>query len=232
MIWDAMTSMWRHSSAWNVTSSFIPKELTPSSPYVDLRPLLRIELSWDYGIYKQLLAVTHPCLNFSRTFAHYNDVITSAMASQITGVSLVCPTVCSGTDQIKHQSSTSLAFVMGIHLWPTDSHHKRPVTRKMFPFDDVITAETALNYKLISNYTFKYGKYLCRKSVTLVQHFVLEVFFAPKKSCVITDQSNHQSDLRTVFLLLFIGGRRVDKKGSSLHFCIPVKLCYNRASAT
>ena len=36
----------------------------------------------------------------------------SAMASQITGVSIVCWTVCSAADQSKHQSSASLAFVM------------------------------------------------------------------------------------------------------------------------
>ena len=32
----------------------------------------------------------------------------------------------------------SLAFVWGIHRWPANSPHKGPVTRKMFPFDDVI----------------------------------------------------------------------------------------------
>ena len=68
---------------------------------------------------------------------HYSDVIMGAMASQIIGVSIVCSTVCSGADQRKHQSSASLAFVRGIHRWPVDSPHKGPVTRKMFPFDDV-----------------------------------------------------------------------------------------------
>ena len=43
-----------------------------------------------------------------------------------------------GADQRKHQSSTSLAFVRGIHRGPMNSPHKGPVTRKMFPFDDVI----------------------------------------------------------------------------------------------
>ena len=69
---------------------------------------------------------------------HYNDVIMSAMVSQITGASIVYSTVCSGADQRKHQSSASLAFVRGIHRWPVNSSHKGPVTRKMFPFDDVI----------------------------------------------------------------------------------------------
>ena len=41
---------------------------------------------------------------------HYIDVIMSAMASQITGVSIVCLTVCSGADQRKHQSSASLLY--------------------------------------------------------------------------------------------------------------------------
>ena len=43
------------------------------------------------------------------------DAIMTAMASQTTGVSIVCTIVCSGTDQRKHQSSASLAFVRGIH---------------------------------------------------------------------------------------------------------------------
>ena len=45
---------------------------------------------------------------------------------------------CSGVDQRKHQSSTSLAFVRGIHWWPVNSQHNRPVTRKILPSDDVI----------------------------------------------------------------------------------------------
>ena len=39
----------------------------------------------------------------------------STMASQIAGVSTVYWAVCPGADQRKHQSSTSLAFVRGIH---------------------------------------------------------------------------------------------------------------------
>ena len=71
---------------------------------------------------------------------HYSDVIMTAMVSQITGVSIVYSTVWSGADQRKRQSSASLAFMRGIHRWPVNSPHKRPVTRKMFPFNDVIMA--------------------------------------------------------------------------------------------
>ena len=69
---------------------------------------------------------------------HYSDVIMSVLASQITAVSIVYSTVCLGADQRKHQSSASLAFVRGIHRSTVNSTHKGPVTRKMFPFDDVI----------------------------------------------------------------------------------------------
>ena len=47
-------------------------------------------------------------------------------------------TVYSGTDQRKHQSFASLAFVRIIQRWPVNSPLKLPVTRKMFPIDDVI----------------------------------------------------------------------------------------------
>ena len=44
---------------------------------------------------------------------HYNDVIMSSLASQITSLANVYTTVYSGADQRKHQSSASLAFVWG-----------------------------------------------------------------------------------------------------------------------
>ena len=56
----------------------------------------------------------------------------SAMASQITSVSIVCSDFCSGANQRKHQSSAWLAFVMG------NSPHKGSVTRKMFLFDVIM----------------------------------------------------------------------------------------------
>ena len=68
----------------------------------------------------------------------FMDTCTLTLGSQITGVTIVYPTDSSGANQRKHQSSTSLVFVRGIHRWPVNSPHKWPVTRKMFPFDDVI----------------------------------------------------------------------------------------------
>ena len=60
------------------------------------------------------------------------------MTCQITSFTIDYSTVYSGTDQRKYQSSASLASVRGIQRWPMNSPHKGPVTRKMFPFDDVI----------------------------------------------------------------------------------------------
>ena len=69
---------------------------------------------------------------------YYSDAIISAMASQITSLTVVYSTVYLSADQRKHQSSASLAFMRGIHRWSVNSSHKGPVTRKMFPFDDLI----------------------------------------------------------------------------------------------
>ena len=65
----------------------------------------------------------------------YSDVKMSAMMSQIIGVSIACSTGSSGADQRKYQSSASLAFLGGNHMWPVDSLIKGPITQKIFPFD-------------------------------------------------------------------------------------------------
>ena len=73
----------------------------------------------------------------------------TTIASQNTSLTIVYSIVYSDADQRKHQSSASLAFVRGIHRWPVNSPHKRPVTRKMFPLDDVIMYWRVLTvYKL------------------------------------------------------------------------------------
>ena len=84
---------------------------------------------------------------------HYSEVIMSAVASQITGISIACSTVCSGTDLRKYQTSASLAFVRGIHRWPVDSSHKGPVTRKMFLYDDVIMIQSKIHHWYLNQIT-------------------------------------------------------------------------------
>ena len=78
---------------------------------------------------------THTFLNFNgglddniayEIMGHYNDVIMGAIASQITGLTIVYSTVYSGVDQRKHESSASLAFVRVIQRRPVNSPHKWP----------------------------------------------------------------------------------------------------------
>ena len=113
------------------------------SPFYPVQLLSGLSLVWTLqgGEHDTLtVEVTNntKCNLFIYIFQLYDDVIMGTMASQITRLTIVYTTVYSGADQRKHQSSASLAFVRGIHRWPVNSPHKWPVTRKMFPFDDVI----------------------------------------------------------------------------------------------
>ena len=95
----------------------------------------------DAFIFKQVTIIPYisTVSGVTGTFPiHHNDVIMGTIASQITSLTIVYSIVYSDTDQRKHQSSASLAFVREIHRGPVNSPHKWPVTRKMFPSDDVI----------------------------------------------------------------------------------------------
>ena len=100
-----------------------------------------ILMQWlDFVITRSI--ITRYCMQQAaandKALVHYSDVIMGVMASQITSLTIVYSTVYSDAGQRKHQSSASLAFVWGIRRGPVNSPHKGPVTRKMFPFDDVI----------------------------------------------------------------------------------------------
>ena len=70
-------------------------------------------MSWRHLV-KPLSLYATRVPTFARNHQHlhpnYSYVIMSAMASQITGVSVVYSTVCSGADHTKHQSFASLAL--------------------------------------------------------------------------------------------------------------------------
>ena len=87
------------------------------------------------------------------TVVHYNDVIMGMMASQITSLTIVYSSVYSGADQRKHQSSTSLAFVWGIHRGPVNSPHKWPVTQKCFHLMMSSCKLFSLSYFINGNFT-------------------------------------------------------------------------------
>ena len=97
--------------------------------------------TWDWELGHILhVDIFHFVINPWESFhiSIYSDVIMSVMSSQITSLTIVYSTVYSGTDQRKHLSSTSLAFVRGIHQSLVNSPHKVPVMWKMLPFEDVI----------------------------------------------------------------------------------------------
>ena len=48
----------------------------------------------------------------------------------------------------KISNLASLAFVRGIHRRPVNSPHKWPVTRKIFPFDDVFMVKTTMWHQI------------------------------------------------------------------------------------
>ena len=89
---------------------------------------------WNEILFVLIIGSEHKVRRDKRLLKHYGDVIMGAIASRITSLTIVYPTVCSDADQRKHQSSVSLAFVWG----PVNSAHKWPVTRIFFPFDYVI----------------------------------------------------------------------------------------------
>ena len=104
--------------------------------------------------------------------SHYNDAIMGATASQITSLTSVCSAVYSMRRSKKTSKLASLAFVWWIHRWPVNSPHKGPVTRKMFPFDDVIVyiIETETNWPPFCRQYFQIG-ILARKLIPFYPSF-------------------------------------------------------------
>ena len=108
-------------------------------PYLDLyKYTFKLFCTIITPCWNRLTLIWTPGLITQEPVVHYNDFIMGTKASQITSLTIVYSTIYSVADHRKHQSSTSLAFVQGIHRGPVNSLHKWPVTRKMFPFDDII----------------------------------------------------------------------------------------------
>ena len=85
--------------------------------------------------------LTTELVNPSYQIRHCSDVIMGTVATQITSQPasrlFSQPFIQA---QIKENTKVprNWPFVRGIHRWPVNSPHKGPVTRKLFPFDDVI----------------------------------------------------------------------------------------------
>ena len=150
---------------------------------------------------------------------HYNDAIMGAMASEITSFAITYSTVYSGADQRKHQSCASLAFVQGIHRWPMNSLHKGPVTRKMFPFDDVIMLCLGGFNNLVSYYGWRCP---CARKIIWCEDLLIVASWPNNwlKICVKIGSSNELLPDGTKLLLesMFIFDRWVSKKFTGLLF--------------
>ena len=104
---------------------------------------------------------------------HYDDVIMTMLESQITSLTVVYSIVYSGVHQRKHQSSASLAFVREIHRGPVNFPHKWPVTRKMFPFDDVIMlTNTLVRTVHVFSTNVSWGSFTAHWNATLQWHHI------------------------------------------------------------
>ena len=170
---------------------------------------------------------------------HYNDVIMGTIASQINSLTIFYSIVYSDADQRKHQSSASLAFVRGIHRGLVNSPHKWPVTRKMFPFDDVImftvtphvcptaTAFSSLNVSYIIKLSFhpstELVEYTDLKNDNIEQYFtfiwIYFVLFVPTL--------NYQPSSTFIFFFKYIyTGWTIQSDCSSMGPCYRIKYTY------
>ena len=155
LYWDGLGQVyWRQ-----VITSGLPKHIILCNSNVislpnQLPPAFKSPLHWRHNDHGGVS-------NHQESTIHYGDVITSQMAFRITSLTIIYSTVYSGADQRKHQSSASLAFVRGIHRWPVNSPHKWPVTRKMFPFDDVIMISYQNRKSHYKDKTVPRSSYLC-----------------------------------------------------------------------
>ena len=127
----------RNSTFCSTSFSSLHNKENIKAPYH--YPFVKGTLWWSVNFpHKQRASNMESVPMLWRHHEHYNDVIMGTMASHITSLVNVYLTVYSGSDQRKHESSAQLAFVWGIHRSPVNSPHKWPVTRKVFPFDDVM----------------------------------------------------------------------------------------------
>ena len=117
---------------------------TSDANTVARRPFRAISGNRAYGVVKA-------CYDTKTKFSsHYGDIIMGVMASQITSVTIVYSIVYSGADKKKTLKLHVTGFCEGNDRLPVNSPHKGPVTRKMFPFDDVIMKQLKLRHAAIT----------------------------------------------------------------------------------
>ena len=126
-------TFWRNKMVWYTIIQIATKDILPKNDTV----CIMLFRSWWKSIRYHVLDTLIILIEFWKKIMtwHYTDVIMGAMASQITSLTIVYSTVFQ--TEIKENITAS-------RHWPLCGEftgwipHKWPVTRKMFPFDDVI----------------------------------------------------------------------------------------------
>ena len=145
----------------------MPKRRKSIANSLELRPSCTNPSTWCYmsmGIWmrEHTSLFIQKALSYSLIFVtQYNDVIMGVIASQIISLRIIYSNIYSGTAHRKHQSSLSLASVMGIHRWPMNFLHKGPVTRKMFPFDDIFVTDLMAMTRTTHTWPYQKTNYDC-----------------------------------------------------------------------
>ena len=106
-----------------------------------------------WGVYCEDFGENWPCYNGTALYillhhnshgnwvifeGHYGDVIMGMITSQITSLTIVYSTFIQTQIKENIKAPRLTGLCVGNSPGPVNSPHKWPVTRKMFPFDDVI----------------------------------------------------------------------------------------------
>ena len=126
--WCILWGTLRHEQIWSCFTEFLP---FPGFWLVKKVSAYFSTCSTEFQLFSGLCSLLHPISSLQ--WRHNGrDSVSKHQPRECLLSRLI------RQNQRKCQSSASLAFVRGIHRRPVNSPHKGPVTRKMFPFDDVI----------------------------------------------------------------------------------------------
>ena len=147
----------------------------------------------------------------------------SAKASQITAVSIVCPTGCSGVDQRKHQRSASLAFVRENFLFDAT------IMAKLSP-DTMLTMKVDMYFHTFSGYQRLLIKlYTSSHTTSCVEMFECIQFQQCENLCAWNDQrwsityhtlnSILQSQFSGAICIYALSLKYLTHRGRLMHMC-------------
>ena len=126
-----------HANAFERRIFYNPLSLTEMIKYAP-NSLAYTSILSSYESLNQMKNVTVPLPFNDWAACHYHDVIMSAIASQITSLTIVYSTFYSRRRSKKTSKLRVTGLCAGNSLVAGKFPHKGPVTRKMLPFDDEI----------------------------------------------------------------------------------------------